>query len=157
MTQKLSLHNFKVAVSHNYLTYSPRKIHLVGRIWVLRTRLRLFLKWLKTWLMQATMRQPHSLSWIVHSLLAGRDVFRTMRNVCLFYRRVICRYGVAARLCPKDRPPACKRLIKHGNRSTNGCTLGRACESFHQKMCPGSPTNKSKKRVTDPVSLLDHF
>ena len=107
----------------------------------------------------------------------------SMRNVCPFYRRGICRYGVGGRLCPKDHPPACKKLTKHGNRSPDGCTLGRACDSFHPKMCPGSlskrvcqkadcklrhvtgtkrqqtdsPTNKSKKQETDPVSLQDHF
>ena len=107
----------------------------------------------------------------------------SMRNVCPFYRRGICRYGVGGRLCPKDHPPACKKLTKHGNRSPNGCTLGRACDSFHPKMCPGSlskrvcqkadcklrhvtgtkrqqtdsPTKKSKKQETDPVSLQDHF
>ena len=105
----------------------------------------------------------------------------SMRNVCPFYRRGICRYGVGGRLCPKDHPPACKKLTKHGNRSPDGCTLGRACDSFHPKMCPGSlskrvcqkadcklrhvtgtkrqqtdsPTKKSKKQETDPVSLQD--
>ena len=66
-----------------------------------------------------------------------------MRNICPFYRRGICRYGVAGRLCPKDHPPACKKLTKHGKRSPNGCTLGRACDSLHNKNVSRFPQKDS--------------
>lgn len=56
-------------------------------------------------------------------------------SVCRFYRQGTCRYGMVGRNCPRDHPPACKKLMKHGNRGPHGCTLGRMCQHFHPKMC----------------------
>lgn len=64
------------------------------------------------------------------------------KNICPFYRKGTCRYGLTGRNCPKDHPTPCRKLMKHGNRGPNGCTLGRACEKFHPKMCPTSLTKR---------------
>ena len=48
------------------------------------------------------------------------------------------RYGLKGHNCPKEHPAACKKLMKHGNRGPNGCTMGQACDKFHPKMCQTS-------------------
>ena len=65
----------------------------------------------------------------------------TIKTVCSFYRGGTCKYGSSGRGCPKDHPKPCKKLLQHGNKTPNGCTLGRArCEKFHPKMCNASLT-----------------
>lgn len=64
------------------------------------------------------------------------------RNICRFYRQGTCRHGIVGRNCPQEHPPPCKKLMKHGNRTPNGCTLGRECEYFHPKMCQSSLRKK---------------
>ena len=44
--------------------------------------------------------------------------------------------------CTYDHPAACKKLLKHGNRGPNGCTLGPKCDKFHPKMCVTSLKKK---------------
>ena len=64
-----------------------------------------------------------------------------VNTICSFYRQGTCRFGAAGRGCPKDHPRPCKKLIQHGNKGPNGCTLGRArCDNFHPKMCHTSLT-----------------
>ncbi len=61
------------------------------------------------------------------------------KKICPFYRKGTCRYGASGKNCPHDHPRPCKKLIQHGNKAPNGCTLGRdRCENFHPKMCPTS-------------------
>ena len=64
----------------------------------------------------------------------------TMRsNICSFYRKGTCRYGVSGRGCPKEHPKPCRKLLQHGTKAPNGCTMGRnKCDKFHPKMCPTS-------------------
>ena len=64
----------------------------------------------------------------------------TMRsNICSFYRKGTCRYGVSGRGCPKEHPKPCRKLLQHGTKAPNGCTMGRTkCNKFHPKMCPTS-------------------
>ena len=65
----------------------------------------------------------------------------TIKPVCPFYKNGTCRFGSSGRGCPKDHPKPCKKLLQHGNKTPNGCTLGRArCEKFHPKMCNASLT-----------------
>ena len=57
-------------------------------------------------------------------------------KICPFYRKGICRYGSSGRGCLNEHPRPCKKLIQHGNKAPNGCTLGRAKrDKFHPKMC----------------------
>ena len=58
------------------------------------------------------------------------------KPICRFYKQGTCRFGIAGRGCPHDHPPPCRKLIKHGNRGPNGCTLGRSCDKFHPKCVP---------------------
>ena len=63
------------------------------------------------------------------------------RKVCPFYRKGTCRHGLSGKGCPNEHPKPCKKLIQHGNKAPNGCTLGRAnCDKFHPKMCHSSIT-----------------
>ena len=61
--------------------------------------------------------------------------------ICSFYRQGTCRFGPSGRGCPHEHPKPCKKLIQHGNKGPNGCTLGRAkCTNYHPKMCHTSLT-----------------
>ena len=65
----------------------------------------------------------------------------TIKPVCYFYKNGTCKYGSSGRGCPKDHPKPCKKLLQHGDKTPNGCTLGRArCANFHPKMCNASLT-----------------
>ena len=65
----------------------------------------------------------------------------TIKPVCYFYKNGTCKYGSSGRGCPKDHPKPCKKLLQHGDKAPNGCTLGRArCANFHPKMCNASLT-----------------
>ena len=71
-------------------------------------------------------------------------------QICPFYRKGICRYGVSGRGCSKSHPSKCKKLLAHGTRDSRGCSKGANCEKFHPVMCPSSIqsavcTNKSCK------------
>lgn len=59
-------------------------------------------------------------------------------EVCPFYIKGTCRFGIAGRQCPKMHPPACKKLLRHGNRGPRGCTAGRNCDKFHPPTCQAS-------------------
>lgn len=60
-------------------------------------------------------------------------------NICSFYRKGTCRYGVSGRGCPKEHPKPCRKLLQHGTKAPHGCALGRdKCNKFHPKMCPSS-------------------
>ena len=51
----------------------------------------------------------------------------------------ICRYGVSGRGCSKEHPKPCRKLLQHGTKAPNGCTMGRnKCGKFHPKMYPTS-------------------
>ena len=79
---------------------------------------------------------------------------QTHRNICRFYRQGTCKHGLTGRNCPQEHPPPCRRLMKHGNRSPQGCTSGRACEYFHPKMCP---TSLSKRECFKADCKLKHI
>ena len=59
-------------------------------------------------------------------------------DICTYYKRGVCRYGISGRQCPKNHPKACKKLLEHGNRGPRGCTAGRSCDKFHPIMCQSS-------------------
>lgn len=59
-------------------------------------------------------------------------------DVCFFYKKGTCRYGIAGRGCPKYHPKACKKLLQFGTRGPRGCTAGTRCEKFHPIMCQSS-------------------
>ena len=62
-------------------------------------------------------------------------------TICPFYKKGTCRFGVMGRGCSQSHPKQCKKLLQHGNKAPNGCTLGRAnCDKFHPKMCHTSLT-----------------
>ena len=62
-------------------------------------------------------------------------------TLCSFYRKGTCRFGASGRGCPNEHPRPCKKLVQHGIKAPNGCTLGRTnCENFHPKMCHTSLT-----------------
>ena len=65
----------------------------------------------------------------------------TPKIICSFYRQGTCRFGPSGRGCTHEHPKPCKKLIQHGNRGPNGCSLGRAkCINYHPKMCHTSLT-----------------
>ena len=65
----------------------------------------------------------------------------TTGTICPFYKKGICRYGASGRGCSGNHPKPCKKLIQHGIKAPNGCSLGRAnCDKFHPKMCHDSLT-----------------
>ena len=65
----------------------------------------------------------------------------TPKIICSFYRQGTCRFGPSGNGCPNEHPRPCKKLIQHGNKGPNGCTLGRAkCNNYHPKMCHTSLT-----------------
>ena len=62
-------------------------------------------------------------------------------TICPFYKKGTCRFGSSGRGCSQSHPKYCKKLLQHGNKAPNGCTLGRAnCDKFHPKMCHTSLT-----------------
>ena len=62
-------------------------------------------------------------------------------TICPFYKKGTCRFGSLGRGCSQSHPRYCKKLLQHGNKAPNGCTLGRAnCDKFHPKMCHTSLT-----------------
>ena len=63
-------------------------------------------------------------------------------NICRYYKMGKCKHGLKGHNCPKEHPPACKKLLKHGNRGPEGCTLGSKCEHYHPKMCLSSLKRK---------------
>ena len=88
--------------------------------------------------------EPANHSWMqtdMNALSGGGQSHQNIpqnRNICRFYRQGTCRYGLKGHNCPKEHPAACKKLMKHGNRGPNGCTMGQACDKFHPKMCQTS-------------------
>ena len=62
----------------------------------------------------------------------------TQTNICLFYRKGTCRYGISGRGCPKAHPKPCRKLLQHGTKAPHGCTLGRNCDKFHPRLCASS-------------------
>ena len=80
----------------------------------------------------------------------GRDE----RPICHFFKKGQCKHGITGRGCKDLHPTPCKKLIRHGAKTPNGCTLGRArCEKFHPNMCPSSMT---KGVCTDSSCKLWH-
>ena len=69
-------------------------------------------------------------------------------KICKFYKQATCKHGVRGRNCKFDHPVACKKLLTHGNRSPDGCTLGEKCEKYHLRMCPSSLKKKECYRAT---------
>ena len=63
-------------------------------------------------------------------------------KVCRFYKQGSCKHGLRGKDCKYDHPVACKKLLKHGNRTPDGCTLGPKCSSYHPKMCASSLKKK---------------
>ena len=59
-------------------------------------------------------------------------------NICPFYTKGTCRYGISGRQCPKNHPKACQKLLQNGTRYPNGCSLGSSCDKFHPLMCISS-------------------
>ena len=60
------------------------------------------------------------------------------KSICPFYRRGTCRYGISGKKCPKAHPKPCRKLLQHGTRKPNGCSLGNKCEKFHPQICNSS-------------------
>ena len=81
---------------------------------------------------------------------------RPPANICPYYKRQACRYGIAGRQCPAgDHPKACKKLLMHGTRSPRGCNLGNNCDKFHPiNMCPSS---LKKRECYNPDCRLIHI
>ena len=62
----------------------------------------------------------------------------TRANICSFYRKGTCRYGISGRGCSKAHPKPCRKLLQHGIKAPHGCTLGRNCDKFHPRLCASS-------------------
>ena len=61
------------------------------------------------------------------------------KTVCDFYKKGTCRHGASGKGCHFEHPKPCTKLMRHGNKGPNGCTLGKdKCGFFHPKMCPSS-------------------
>ena len=96
-----------------------------------------------------------------------------VQQVCRFYEKGTCRYGIAGRGCSRQHPKACKKLLQHGDRGPRGCSAGSRCDKFHPLMCRSSlrkrecfnqecklvhtvGTKRFKPRNQDPVpNLMD--
>ena len=96
-----------------------------------------------------------------------------VQQVCRFYEKGTCRYGIAGRGCSRQHPKACKKLLQHGDRGPRGCSAGSRCDKFHPLMCRSSlrkrecfnqdcklvhivGTKRIKPRNHDPVpNLMD--
>ena len=74
-------------------------------------------------------------------------------NTCHFYLKGTCRNGLSGKKCPKEHPPACKKLLKHGAKGRLGCKKGTSCSNFHPKMCQ---TSLSKGECFNPDCKLVH-
>ena len=67
----------------------------------------------------------------------GTNVSNRGGKICPFYKNGKCKYGAAGRGCKDDHPRPCKKLLQHGTKAPNGCTLGRdRCDKFYPKMSP---------------------
>ena len=76
------------------------------------------------------------------------------RAICIFFKKGQCKHGISGKGCKHRHPQPCKKLIRHGARAPNGCTLGRSrCDKFHPNMCPAS---MSKGECTDSFCKLWH-
>ena len=69
-------------------------------------------------------------------------------QVCPFYHKGTCRYGISGRGCPKLHPKPCRKMLAHGNRGPRGCNRGAQCDKYHPKMCPTSLKNGECLRET---------
>ena len=69
-------------------------------------------------------------------------------KICKFYKQGTCKHGLRGKNCKFDHPVACKKLLTHGNRTPEGCSLGTKCKNYHPKMCPSSLKKKECYRAT---------
>ena len=62
----------------------------------------------------------------------------TEKPICNFYKKGKCKYGIRGKNCQFKHPKICPKLLKHGNKSPNGCNAGTKCTMFHPRMCSSS-------------------
>ena len=67
----------------------------------------------------------------------GQDT-NVRQEICSFFKRGTCRFGLSGKGCSYQHPKACPKLIEHGNREPRGCTKGKDCDHYHPKMCQQS-------------------
>ena len=60
------------------------------------------------------------------------------KDICRFYIKGTCRYGLRGNNCPYDHPQACKKLLNFGTSGNLGCDKGNTCSFYHPKMCQDS-------------------
>lgn len=65
---------------------------------------------------------------------------KTNDQICRFYIKGKCKYGLKGRDCQFIHPKPCTKLLKYGNKQPRGCNLGTKCQSFHPRMCSSSIT-----------------
>ena len=61
-------------------------------------------------------------------------------QICSFYRRGTCRFGISGKGCSRSHPKPCRKLLQHGNKSPRGCSEGSKCPKFHPQICSSSLT-----------------
>ena len=74
---------------------------------------------------------------IRHENTSSNDLVPPTR-ICRFYKKGCCTHGIKGKSCRYDHPPACKKLLRYGNKGAKGCKLGAKCSSFHPRMCADS-------------------
>ena len=60
------------------------------------------------------------------------------KPICNFYKKGKCKHGIRGKNCRFQHPKICTKLLKHGNKSPNGCNAGIKCAMFHPRMCSSS-------------------
>ncbi|KAK4329139.1 hypothetical protein Pmani_000490 [Petrolisthes manimaculis] len=58
--------------------------------------------------------------------------------VCLYYKKGICRHGIAGKECIYSHPKPCRRLMEHGIKGKHGCKRDNKCRWFHPRLCYNS-------------------
>ena len=69
------------------------------------------------------------------------------------FKRNQCKHGLKGTKCTFLHPERCTKLLQHGTKSPDGCSLGKKCEFLHPKMCPSSIC---KRVCFDPKCQLTH-
>ena len=76
------------------------------------------------------------------------------KNICKFFRKGTCKYGLKGKDCLYTHPSLCKKFTSHGTHQRLGCNMGKTCSNFHPIMCMDS---LRKRECFNELCNLNHI